>query len=175
MTLNAAASRAAKDAGQQLALSFDADWKDRILLELRGWLAIHKAKGFSTMTFEQFRHEAKNAPASHKAWGALPKIACAAGLISPMNHPDGSPVMRQAESVKTHGHHVRVWAVASSFSSPAAGTDSPSAIEALGAAAARRNSETVGVGECRHSGNADALLQATADYHRQREQGEARA
>lgn len=107
--LNATASRQAKEYGQQLAIDFATEWKDAVLLELRGWLAIHKAKGFTTMTFEQFRHDAKEQPKTHKCWGAIPRIACGLGLIAPMNHPDGTPVMRPAESVKTHSHPVRVW------------------------------------------------------------------
>jgi hypothetical protein len=109
--LNATASQAAKEQGMQLALSFATDWRDAVLLELRGWIAIHKARGNSTMTFEQFRAEAKNQPGSHKAWGALPKIACAENLIAPKTHSDGSPVMRNAASVKTKAHPVRVWAI----------------------------------------------------------------
>jgi hypothetical protein len=112
VTLNATASRQAKETGQQLALDMAGDWKAEVLLELRGWIAIHKARGNSSMTFEQFRHEARNQPGSHKAWGSLPGMACRAGLIAPMAHADGSPVMKAAESVKTHGHHVRVWKVA---------------------------------------------------------------
>lgn len=110
--LDAHASAAAKDHGQQLALTFATEWREAVLMELRGWLAIHRAKGHSTMTFEQFRHEARNQPGSHKAWGALPAIACREGLIAPLTHTDGSPVMRRAESEKTHAHPVRVWKVA---------------------------------------------------------------
>jgi hypothetical protein len=109
MTLNAEASRAAKEHGQQLAIDFATDWRDAVLLELRGWIAIHKARGFTEMTFEQFRHEARNQPASPKAWGGLAAVACRAGLIAPKTHSDGSPVMRNAESVKTRAHPVRVW------------------------------------------------------------------
>jgi hypothetical protein len=112
VTLNATASQAAKEQGMQLALSFAAEWKDAVLLELRGWIAIHKARGNSTMTMEQFRAEARNKPESFRAWGPLPVVACKAGLLVPMNHPDGSPVMRAAESPQTHGHFVRVWKLA---------------------------------------------------------------
>lgn len=109
--LDAAASQAAKAHGQQIALEFAGDWKEQVLMELRGWLAIHKARGHASMTFEKFRAEARNHPHSHKCWGALPAIACREGLIAPMKHADGSPVMRAAESIKTHGHPVRVWEV----------------------------------------------------------------
>lgn len=107
--LNATASRAAKEHGMQLALDMSGEWKDRVMLELRGWLAIHKARGNTTVTMEQFRAEAKEQPASFRAWGPLPALACKAGLLAPMNHSDGSPVMRAAESERTHGHFVRVW------------------------------------------------------------------
>jgi hypothetical protein len=144
--LNAAASLKAKESGQQLALFLEPEWKDAVLLELRGWLAIHKAQGHSTMTFEQFRHEARNQPASFKAWGALPRVACAAGLLAPMKHPDGSPVVRAAESVKTHGHCVRVWRLVDSFSPPATGDGSPSGIETGPAQARHQPSDIEGVG-----------------------------
>lgn len=107
--LNATASHAAKQQGMQLALQMSGDWRDEILIELRGWIAMHKARGHTTMTVEQFRAEARNQPASHKAWGAFTNMARAEGLIAPMQHPDGSPVMRLAESVKTHRHPVRCW------------------------------------------------------------------
>lgn len=171
MTLNAAASQAAKHTGQQLALDMSGDWKTSVLLELRGWLAIHRAKGHSTMTFEQFRHEAKSQPGSHKAWGSLPGIACRADLIAPLVHPDGSPVMRSAESVKTHGHHVRVWALVDpSFSFVASSAQkSPTPIERRGPQARHQPLDTDVVGSGLHTGSGSSLLQATADYHRQRD------
>lgn len=109
--LNARESAAAKLHGQQLAIDFAQEWRDAVLLELTGWLAIHKALGNQTMTFEQFRAEAKHQPESHKAWGSLPSIAVRAGLITPIEHPDGSPVYRKAASIKTHAHPVRVWGI----------------------------------------------------------------
>jgi hypothetical protein len=110
--LDATASQAAGVAGRQLAIDFAAEWSVAVLLELRGWLAIQKAQGHSTMTFERFRHEARNQPDSHKAWGALPRLAQSQGLIRPHLRDDGSQVMRNAESLKTHGHPVRVWLIA---------------------------------------------------------------
>lgn len=109
--LDASASHQAKDAGQQLAMDFAGEWHSAAILELRGWLAIHKAKGHTTMTFEQFRHEARNQPRTSKAWGALPRIAVKERLIAPLLHADGTPVMRNAESIRTHGHPVRVWEI----------------------------------------------------------------
>lgn len=149
--LDATASRAAKEAGQQLAIEFATEWKDAVLLELRGWLAIHRARGHTTMTFEAFRHEARSQPASFKAWGALPAIACKAGLIAPRVHPDGSPVMRAAESVKTHGHFIRVWVLVDFFPMLAAGTEAPSSQDAAGAELANQPFAVARVGEVRHS------------------------
>ncbi len=125
--LNATASRNAKLAGQQLALEMSGDWKRNVLVELRAWLAVHRGQGNTTMTFEQFRAQAVNQPASHKAWGGLAVMACNAGLIAPMTHDDGSPVMRRAESVRTHAHPVRLWKIvdASFVPPPAAGGNTP--------------------------------------------------
>jgi hypothetical protein len=138
MTLNATASRAAKDRGQQMSIMFDGEWTAAVLVELEAWIATRRAQGFTEMTFEQFRADAIAHPSSHKGWGALPAIACRAGLIAPMNHPDGSPVMRAAESVKTHGHFVRVWRLA--------GTDSPTLIEQPRPAGANPTTALVHVG-----------------------------
>ncbi|MCC2632156.1 MAG: hypothetical protein K0S48_42 [Ramlibacter sp.] len=109
--LDALASQAAKAQGQQLSIMFYGYWTAAVMVELRAWVAMRRAQGQTTMTFEQFRHDAVAVPHSHKSWGSLPAIACRAGLIAPMNHADGSPVMRAAESVKTHGHFVRVWSL----------------------------------------------------------------
>lgn len=151
--LNAAASRAAKQAGQQLALDMADDWTDRVLVELRAWLAVHRGQGKREMTMEQFRAQAVNQPASHKAWGALPAIACRANLIEPVVHGDGSPVMRRAESVRTHAHPVRVWRILdSSFVLAAtAGTDRPSSHDGDVAVARHAPSTLFQVGESRHS------------------------
>lgn len=141
--LNAQSSRAGKERGQQLALDLSGEWRERVLLELQGWIAIHKARGNTTMTMEQFRAEARNHPESPKAWGPLPAVACKAGLIAPLTHPDGSPVMRRAESVKTHSHPVRVWSLLPA-GAPAA--SSGSGAELLGAVAAYHRQR----GERRH-------------------------
>lgn len=115
--LDAVASLASKRSGQQLALDVSGDWPETVLVELRAWLADHRAKGHDTMTMEQFRAQAVHQPASFKAWGALPRLACAAGLLEAMTHADGSPVARPAESVRTHGHFVRVWKILPASSS----------------------------------------------------------
>jgi hypothetical protein len=132
--LDAVASRAAKDRGQQLSIMFDGEWSVAVMVELRAWLARRAAEGQDTFTFEQFRHDAISQPSSHKSWGSLPAIACRAGLIEPMNHPDGSPVMVRAESVKTHSHPVRRWRLASSF--PAAAADTSPTVQEHGRAEA---------------------------------------
>lgn len=144
--LNPTTSRQAKEAGQQLALDMAGDWKERVLLELRGWLQAHAARGNETMAMEQFRAVAKEHPASTKAWGPLPMLACKAGLLEPMTHPDGSPVMRLAESVKTHRHPVRCWRLASFFSAPAAAEETRSLIETQDSLARRQPPEVEGRG-----------------------------
>lgn len=169
--LNAIASLAAKEQGQQLALELAGDWKDRVLMELRGWLAIHRAQGNSTMTLEQFRADAKNQPASHKAWGSLPRLACKEGLIAPALHGDGSPVTRPAESVKTHGHLVRVWLNLFAFSCPFVVPDSPTVNDGQEQNEFYRTNGVPDVGERLHGGSSADLLRATAEYHRQREAG----
>ena len=139
MNLNAVASRAAKDRGQQLALDLaGTEWKESVLAELGAWCAVRRAQGHTDMTMEQFRAVAKASPPSHKCWGTVPAIACRAGILAPMVHPDGSPVMRAAESVKTHGHFVRVWRLA--------GTDSPTLIEQPCPAGANPTTALVHVG-----------------------------
>lgn len=111
--LNASASRAAKQAGQQLAIDFAGEeWRDRVLAELRTWCAARRASGHTEMQMEQFRAEAKNQAPRPQAWGALASVAIKAGIIAPLTREDGSPVMRPAQSVRTHGHFVRVYSLA---------------------------------------------------------------
>jgi hypothetical protein len=152
--LNAAASRAAKEHGQQLAIDFAGeDWKARVLVELRAWCATRRAQGHEEITMEQFRAVARNVPTSHKAWGTLPAIACKAGILAPMAHADGSPVMRFAESVKTHRHPVRAWRLLpSSFASTQpAGAPSPSFTLPPCAVAGQGENAPANVGQVRHS------------------------
>lgn len=160
-----------KRAGQQLALDMAGSWKEDVLTELRAWILAQQGQGAATMTFEQFRATARNHPGSHKAWGALPKLACQAGLIAPLTHPDGSPVMKAAESEKTHGHHVRVWALIASFCAPVDQADKPPRIieqqsddqcrHPVGIAAVGDGLPTVG-------SSTDSLLAATAAFNRVR-------
>lgn len=103
--LDAAASRAAKEEGMQLAIDFAGEWKDLALEELERWL---RGQG-ATVTIEQFRAVAKCQPPRHQAWGPFARLAKGRGLIAPAQHLDGSPVYRLAESVKTHSHPIRVY------------------------------------------------------------------
>lgn len=151
MTLDAAASQQAKAAGQQLSILFDGEWRAAVLVELRAWLAMHRAQGHTNFTLEQFRHDAIAQPQSHKSWGSLPSIACREGLIAPMLHGDGSPVMRRAESVKTHAHPVRIWRITPLFIGNAADEETATLIEAKSDEAANQPAADAGVGEGRHS------------------------
>jgi hypothetical protein len=166
--LDAVSSRAAKEHGQQLAIDFASDWKDAVLLELRGWSAIHKARGNSTMTLEQFRAEARSQPDSHKAWGALPAIACRAGLIAPKTHSDGSPVMRNAESVKTRAHPVRVWALCFSAHPQTDATCHPKLQDASPSECERQPTGLAYVSDGPHGGDSAGLLAAVSEFHRGR-------
>jgi hypothetical protein len=99
-----------KREGQQLAIDFAGDWPERVLLELRGWCAIEKARGMTTMTVEAFRAASRIHPDSHKAWGALPRLACKAGVIAPKLIPGtDQQERRNAVSPRTHAHEVKVW------------------------------------------------------------------
>ena len=102
MTLHVATFQSAKDYGQQLTLDANVEWKHHIMAELRCWIERRKAMGYVTMTFEEFRHEALNHPASHKAWGALASMAKRAGLIEFDRYV-------KALSVKTHSHPIGLW------------------------------------------------------------------
>lgn len=156
--LNSTASRAAKEAGMQFALDFAGDeWRERVLEELRAWCAMRRAAGHTEMQMEQFRAEAKHQPPRPQAWGALASVAIKAGIIAPLTRGDGSAVYRAAESVKTHGHPVRVYSLA--------GTRTASQHDAEAPQAQRRSIGVDGRGAVLHGGDAAALLAATADYH----------
>jgi hypothetical protein len=172
MTLNAVASRAAKDRGQQLALDLAGEeWKTSVLVELRAWCAVRRAQGYEDMTMEQFRAEAKNHPASFRAWGPLPVIACRAGILAPMNHPDGSPVMGFAESVKTHRHPVRRWKLLSSAHPQPATSCPPNLQDAIPSEGKRQPFGSDDVSAGRHGGDSAGLLAAVAEFHRGRAAG----
>jgi hypothetical protein len=110
--LDAVTSRQRKADGQQRALEFEGDeWIVRASEEFAKWLGEQKARGFKTITVEEFRAQAKNQPLSHKAWGALPRLLCKAGLIAPAFGADGERLYRRAAAPKTHAHPVAVWRV----------------------------------------------------------------
>lgn len=109
--LDAALGHALKTEGMQLALQFEGEWRDRALLEFRGWIAMQKAMGLKTITVEQFRAVAKNQPTKHFAWGPFPTIACKAGLIAPKWIAPGQQERVRAASPRTHSHEVKVWEI----------------------------------------------------------------
>ena len=88
--------RAARNAGDE--------WCDRIIELLRDWCAIRRGR---KVTIEEFRQHVPAAdwPDSSKAWGALPRMAVAAGLLQ----PTGEYV--KARSPRTHAHPVSLWRV----------------------------------------------------------------
>lgn len=102
MTLNAAVSDRYKAFGQQLTIEANFDWKVDVMVELRAWIARRKAQGATHMTFEEFRHEARHQPDTHKAWGALATACKTAGMLE----FDGYV---KAQSAKTHSHPVARW------------------------------------------------------------------
>jgi hypothetical protein len=169
MTLNAVASRAAKDRGQQLALDLaGTEWKESVLAELGAWCAVRRAQGHTDMTMEQFRAVAKASPPSHKCWGTVPAIACRAGILAPMVHPDGSPVMGFAESVKTHRHPVRRWKLLPSAQPQPAAACPPKLQDATPSDGKRQPFGSDDVSAGRHGGDAAGLLAAVAEFHRGR-------
>jgi hypothetical protein len=110
--LDRARGEALKREGQQLALSFAGDdWRDRVLSELEAWLAVEKARGTKTFTFEQFRSQAKAHPERHQSWGALATLACKRGLTAPALDQYGEQRTVKAASAKTHSHRICVWLV----------------------------------------------------------------
>ncbi|WP_374349221.1 hypothetical protein [Chitinimonas sp.] len=97
-----------KERGQQLALDFaGADWGTLVVRKLREFIA---AKGYATFPIEEFREwalaDGLPAPASHFAWGAVPKLARSAGLIV------WTGQYIAARSEKTHAHPVKLWRAA---------------------------------------------------------------
>jgi hypothetical protein len=97
-----------KEQGQQLAL-FNAgqDWASSTLEKLVVFCAQLKQSGQTKFRFEQFRAAAPALgvaqPISHKAWGAIPRVAVKRKIIGPTNE------YQAAQSEKTHAHPVRVW------------------------------------------------------------------
>jgi hypothetical protein len=109
--LNPAQGEMFKDAGQALAMQAAGHWRMRAIDEFSRWLKTQKALGFQEITVEMFRAQANNHPASHKAWGALPRYLCEAGLIEPLLDAQRNPKYRRAAAPKTHAHPVRLWRI----------------------------------------------------------------
>lgn len=109
--MNAAHGARLKAEGQQLALEFAGAWKDAVLLEFRGWLAIQRAMGLDWVTVEMFRSQAQSQPPTHFAWGAFPSIAMAAKLIAPKWIAPGKQDRVRAASPRTHNHEVKCWVI----------------------------------------------------------------
>lgn len=97
-----------KEAGQQMAL-FGAgdDWLSTTLDKLAVFCADLKRAGRDKFRFEEFRAAAPalgvKQPSSHKAWGAVPRVAVKRKIIGPTNE------YQAAQSEKTHAHPVKVW------------------------------------------------------------------
>jgi hypothetical protein len=101
-----------KAEGQQLALDWSGDWIDRAVLEFAGWLTVQRAMGMRVVTIEQFRAQAKAHPRSSNAWGALPRVLVARGLIKPSLNSEGEQRRQKAAAPKTHSHPVLCWEIA---------------------------------------------------------------
>lgn len=97
-----------KQAGQQLAL-FNAgvEWIEATIENLRAFCKARKQIGRPEFRFEEFREVAAASgwplPSSHKAWGAVPRVAVKRMLIQSTGRYE------PAKSLKTHGHVVMIW------------------------------------------------------------------
>lgn len=97
-----------KERGQQIALfNCGEDWLEQTIDNLRAFCKVRKQIRRPVFRFEEFREIAEERgwplPASHKAWGSLPRVAIKHGLIV----WTGKHV--PAESHRTHGHYVKTW------------------------------------------------------------------
>lgn len=99
--------QALKVQGQNATAASNSSWMADVLQLLNFWAKGCKACGVTEFVFEDFRAALTNVgiapPKSHKAWGAVPRVAVKAGLIAPTDK------YRPATSPKTHAHPVRVW------------------------------------------------------------------
>lgn len=97
-----------KEQGQQLAL-FNAgpEWLEATLRNLEQFCKERKAANQPEFRFEEFRQVLEQAgadlPHSHKAWGAVPRVAADRKIIAPTSRYEA------AQSRRTHAHPVRVW------------------------------------------------------------------
>jgi hypothetical protein len=95
---------AARRAGQR--------WKDDMMIALRRYIAILEGGscGKPDLTFEGFRMycEAERLPKpdSMNAWGSLPRVAVAAGIVLPTDR------VLNAVRPASHARLIRVWSVA---------------------------------------------------------------
>jgi len=112
IALNRPEGQARKEAGQQLALSFDAEWRDEIMVEFRAWLEAQRAAGHSTVTIEAFRAQTRNHPPRPQAWGSMTTLACRKGLIAPAPDGFGGQRMVKAAAPRTHSHPIGLWEIA---------------------------------------------------------------
>ena len=101
---------ALKQRGQAVALDHadyeSPGWSARTIEALRIFCDDLKRNGHITFTFEQFRAtRSHDLPVSHKAWGSVPRIAVAKGIIS------WTGQYQNAKSLKTHAHPIRVWRI----------------------------------------------------------------
>ena len=96
-----------KEQGQQMALFSNQSWSTLIMDELAFFCALRKVRNEPIFRFEEFRYFAEQdgieSPTTHKAWGAIPRIAVKQGLIK------WTGDHQQAQSLKTHGHYVKTW------------------------------------------------------------------
>lgn len=100
-----AIGRALKREGQQRAAEHAGpSWASEILGALRLWCAPRRGQH---IVIEDFRQQVPLSlqPRSAKAWGAVPRLAVAAGLIQPTDR------YVAARSPRTHAHMVRQWLV----------------------------------------------------------------
>lgn len=95
-----------KREGQDAVIAANAGWADCALAALRVWLSLPLHD--KTFAIEDFRRWALvdgglDQPSHHNAWGGLPRLAVAAGLIV------WTGEYRAATSAKTHAHPVRLY------------------------------------------------------------------
>lgn len=107
--LDAAESARRKAEGRLVAITNAGAWREAVIAEASAWCKAQRARGLRTVTIEEFRAQAKVQPESHKAWGVLPRLLVAAGMLRPLIDAHGEPVYKRAASPKTHAHPVRVW------------------------------------------------------------------
>ena len=94
--------------GQKQALDHSGSvWLSKVMDTMRFWLVLRKSRDEPLFRFEELRAYCEQfhdlIPASHFAWGALPRVAVRAGLI------EFTDKYVKAESPKTHSHPVKQW------------------------------------------------------------------